>query len=367
MPRIVVIGAGVIGASVAFRLAEAGADVTVLEAVRPAAGTSSNSFAWVNANDKPPAAYHDLNAAGVEEHHHLAAELAGSWFHPDGNLEIAVDPSHRDELRRRLDRLRSTGYAAESISIDEALARVPDLRLASPAQAEAAYFPREGWIEAPIFVRMLLNKVRRAGGTIVYPATVQRLERSALRITGVLTDSQRYAADIVVDCTGPSAGLLVKSLGLDVARQRSPGLLLVTEPIPMTMSVVLHLDNLHLRPDSGGRLRFGAAELDERIPRDGNLTLESPHSEELVDRAVQEFPTLRTTRIEAVRVGWRAMPGDGFSAVGAVSGLAGYYLVFTHSGITLAPLLGRLVAEEIVEGRRPKLLESFAPDRLVTR
>ena len=63
MTKMIVIGAGVMGASVAYRLAQAGADVTVLEATRIGGGTSGCSFAWTNAHKKPPKPYHDLNVA----------------------------------------------------------------------------------------------------------------------------------------------------------------------------------------------------------------------------------------------------------------------------------------------------------------
>ena len=60
-----VIGAGVLGASVAARLAKTGMHVTLLEADQPGRGTSRWSFAWVNSNDKGPRPYHDLNHAGL--------------------------------------------------------------------------------------------------------------------------------------------------------------------------------------------------------------------------------------------------------------------------------------------------------------
>src|SRR5580692_254886 len=66
MIRTIVIGAGVMGASVAYRLAQAGAAVTVLEATRIGGGTSGISFAWTNAHEKPPKPYHDLNVAGMK-------------------------------------------------------------------------------------------------------------------------------------------------------------------------------------------------------------------------------------------------------------------------------------------------------------
>ena len=74
MTTIIVIGAGVMGASVAYRLAQAGAAVTVLEASRVGGGTSGTSFAWTNAHLKPPRAYHDLNVAGMKAHAALCDE-----------------------------------------------------------------------------------------------------------------------------------------------------------------------------------------------------------------------------------------------------------------------------------------------------
>jgi glycine/D-amino acid oxidase-like deaminating enzyme len=76
---VVVVGAGVIGAAVAFRLAQAGARVTVLEgADRVGAGTSGRSFAWTNSNGKTPREYHDLNVAGLQAHAALGGEFGST-------------------------------------------------------------------------------------------------------------------------------------------------------------------------------------------------------------------------------------------------------------------------------------------------
>src|SRR5215471_16667023 len=78
MIKTIVIGAGVMGASVAFRLAQAGADVTVLEATRVGGGTSGISFAWVNAHQKPPLPYHRLNVGGMQAHAALREEFGAA-------------------------------------------------------------------------------------------------------------------------------------------------------------------------------------------------------------------------------------------------------------------------------------------------
>src|SRR5690348_14712217 len=91
MIEIVVIGGGIIGASVAYRLTQAGARVTLLEAGHLVGGTSGASFAWLNANNKPPLAYHILNTGGMAEHRILAAEFGSApWLHLDGNIEWAA-------------------------------------------------------------------------------------------------------------------------------------------------------------------------------------------------------------------------------------------------------------------------------------
>ena len=88
MAKMIVIGAGVVGASVAYRLAQAGTSVTVLEASRVGAGTSGISFAWTNAHKKSPKPYHNLNVAGVKAHAALAAEFGATpWWHGGGSLE----------------------------------------------------------------------------------------------------------------------------------------------------------------------------------------------------------------------------------------------------------------------------------------
>ena len=101
MREVIVLGAGVVGAAVAYRLSRADVRVTVLEARRPAALASRRSFAWINASNKLPRAYHDLNAAGVAEYGPLAAELGGDWLRRTGRLEWATGPAERAALRDR--------------------------------------------------------------------------------------------------------------------------------------------------------------------------------------------------------------------------------------------------------------------------
>src|SRR5687768_2994709 len=86
--NVVVIGCGVVGGSVAYELAKAGANVTVFEAGRIAGGTSAASFAWTNATSKRPRQYYALNVAGMRAYLDLAREFGTApWFNQTGSIE----------------------------------------------------------------------------------------------------------------------------------------------------------------------------------------------------------------------------------------------------------------------------------------
>src|SRR5919106_6369461 len=113
-PRVAVIGAGVIGAAVAQRLAEKGFAVILLDRAEPGSGTTAASYAWVNANRNLPRAYFDLSVAAMEDYRRLAWRLAPApWYHLDGNLIWFHDPERAAALRGNVRRLQSWGYAAE--------------------------------------------------------------------------------------------------------------------------------------------------------------------------------------------------------------------------------------------------------------
>jgi glycine/D-amino acid oxidase-like deaminating enzyme len=146
--RCVVIGAGILGASVAARLAQAGLRVTLLDQDRPGRATSRWSFAWLNSNDKAPRHYHDLNHAGIRAWAELARDLDGdAWYRPVGHLELAGT-----ELEARVRRLTGWGYPARLVDPAEATRLEPALR----APVAGAFFPREGYLlTEPLIARLV--------------------------------------------------------------------------------------------------------------------------------------------------------------------------------------------------------------------
>jgi glycine/D-amino acid oxidase-like deaminating enzyme len=362
-PAVVVIGAGIIGASIAYRLAEGGAAVTVVERGEPGRGTTASSFAWLNANQKTPRAYFDLNVAGMTEHLRLVDELGDAdWHHAGGNLAWTL-PEEAAELDERVERLRAWGYAAEWLSARTVVDELePDVAFSDPEQP-VAWFPEEAWVEAPLLVTRLLAAARERGAT-VRTGEVVELDTQGGRIGGArLAGGDRLAADAVVNAAGPAAGEVAALVGLPLPLANQAGFLVQLGVSGRPARRILHAPGFNLRPDGNRRLLVQDARLDDLLVGRPAPGADDPLVADLVARPHAVLPSLGPTPVTAVRVAVRPIPVDGLSCVGGDAALVGYYQAVTHSGVTLGPLIGRLLAREILTGGVDPLLAPFRPDR----
>ena len=125
--HVIVAGAGIIGASIAYHLAKRGARVTLLEKEHPAAGTTKNSFAWLNASEKSPRSYYDLNLAGIAGWRRLELDLGASlpiqwgggvqWCKPEAQLS--------ERMRQHVKERQAWGYSIRLINREGLLRLIP--------------------------------------------------------------------------------------------------------------------------------------------------------------------------------------------------------------------------------------------------
>src|ERR1700730_7121541 len=256
MIKTIVIGAGVMGASVAYRLAQAGAAVTVLEATRIGGGTSGISFAWTNAHKKPPKPYHDLNVAGMKAHAALADEFGATpWWHGGGSLEWEAEPD-RTAQGENIEQLRSWGYTAEWITLRQAQELEPDIDPSTIGDAPVAYFPDEGWLDPVVYAHAMLSAARRRhGAKVICGARVADLIMTGDRVSGVRTeDGTQHEADMVVNCAGRWTNEVVREAGLHLPLAPTVGLLVFRPRVAPGLRRVLHTPVINARPDGAGRL-----------------------------------------------------------------------------------------------------------------
>lgn len=365
--RVIVIGAGVVGSAVAMGLTRRGAQVTVLDADGPGSGTSATTLAWVNSAKKEPEPYFQLNQAGVRAHHELAGQAA-SWFCPTGHLEWAVTDGHRAELAARIDTLAARDYPARTVTRREAETLEPDLATHRPA-SEYAFFPEEGYALPALLVARLLGEATDRGATVITGTTVTGLDPRPGSARVQTATGEWRTADVVVSCTGrwsaevaALAGISVPMRDASQADRVTCGFVATTEPVPVRLSRLVSTDRLKVRPDGGGRLMLRAQDLDDLADPSTPPTLDDEVTRQFEARIPELLATARNPRVNKIAVGQRAMPADGMTIAGFAEPHCRFYVLVTHSGITLGPLLGELVAAEI-HGERSPLLDNFRLDR----
>ncbi len=363
MTRILIIGAGLLGASLADRLAARGAEVTVVEGRRPGAGTSGSSFAWVNAQDKAPADYFALNVAGVAANRELAGSLGGDWYHPGGDIVIGRG-SAAAKVRERIERHLALDYDVHELDRTAAADLEPDLDLRGDEAFAAAHFPAEAWIDPAALIGRLLRRARSSGTRILRGAEVVDLDTRNGHLTEIVTRSgERLTADSVVLAAGPATERLAGLAGVSLPMAPSPGLLVVTAPVALTVDHVIHAEEVTVRPYGSDRLMLASRQVDATLdPAIREIATDAEPCRDLLARARQLIPDLGDAHLETARIGVRSVAVDGMPVAGFAPSVDNLYLLVSHSGATLAPVLGELVAGELL-GDHCEALDPYRPAR----
>lgn len=365
MPTIAVIGAGVVGASIAFRLVEQGARVWLIDQAQPGGGTTSNSFAWANSNQKTPRDYFLLNYEGLREHYRLRHELGKApWLHDGGNLIWEEAPDQIAALEQRVERLLDWGYAAEWRAATRVHVEL-EPRIAFPRpDLPVAFFPEEAWVDAPLLARSLVERAADQDAELRTATSVEAIETAGGRVSALrLARDERIEIDGLVNAAGPGADRVAQLVGLPLPLTPTRGLLVRLNAGDDPLSRIMHAPNVNIRPDGTGHVLVHHDSIDAQLGDRPSIDPSDPLCAELLARAQIAVPSLEQAAIESARIGVRPYPADGRSCVGAVSALAGYYEAVTHSGVTLGPLLGRLLTKEILSGEVDPLIAPFRPDR----
>jgi glycine/D-amino acid oxidase-like deaminating enzyme len=369
-PRVVVVGAGLIGAATAEALTRRNARVTVLDRGQAAAGTTTYGMGLVNASARVKTsnpAYLELSVAAMGAHDRVARDLAPSrWLHRSGHLAW-VGEEDAEELRGRVELLTEFGYPAGMITPIEARALEPALRV--PDDGVVALLPGEFWIEGPLLVRRLLHVATGRGAELREDTEVTGLTREADgRVTGVeLAGGERLAADAVVNATGPDAERLARAAGAPLRLRPAPALVVFLETGEGAVPVSRPVDTptVGVRPHGTGALWMASEATDTALlDPDADVAALTRQLLAALGEAVKVPETAGGHTHATAR---RPMPADEFPSIGGLPTTPGYYEAVTHSGATLAPLVGELLAEEIITGQAAPALTPFRPERFAAQ
>lgn len=360
--KVVVVGAGSIGAHVAYRLQEQGAGVEIVEAGAPARGTSSASFAWLSSfpqmswTEEPGRAALRRTVHG--RFHELEAELGTDAIHWDGTLTWGAAPE-RAALREAASTSIERGVDLELFDATDRTGRLSGLRVAD--DDEFIFEPDSGWVDAPKLIGRLLTRFREAGGTLHETAGVVDFLRSGDSVTGVVTiGGDTIEADAVVNATGSWGSHLAALAGTALPLDLVPGLMIYTNPIDPAgvPACVIDAPTWLSRPDPSGGLAI-------HWRGEGMTSVHGANgwsAERIVADIARTLPGLEGVGVARSRIGIRPIPPGG-PVLGALPWVPGLYHVLSHGGIGWAPLWGDLVARELLQGETVPELSAMRPER----
>ncbi|WP_328685309.1 FAD-binding oxidoreductase [Streptomyces sp. NBC_01261] len=361
--RVAVVGVGILGACVGWNLARRGAEVVLIDAGRPGEGVTDWSFSWANASNKTVTrAYFDLNVAGMAAHRELAGIIGpDSWWYPSGHLRWTDDPVAEARFLKTAELLGSWGYRVEVSTGAEARRRL-EPALALPDEVPVVLYPDEAWVHGRRLVDRLVGQAVAAGGELRSDTEVRDIGTGAdgsVR-TVDLSDGNTLAVDVVVNAAGPRASHVAGFVARQLPMRREPGVVTRIDCAPVPIHRTVHAPHIEMRPDGDASMVLHSREVDALIDTGEEPAELARLLHELARRVI---PDLANSRIAQAQVAFRPIPADGFPSVGAVPSVPGYYEAVTHSGITLGPVIGRLLAAEILGGERDELLADFRPER----
>ncbi len=344
-PRVLIVGAGVIGASLAYHLARRGARVQLVEeACAPARGVTGRAFGWVNLINGEPAnaVAYDLRRAAVADFDRLEREAPAAFAAARrGSL---VWRSTVEATQALVEAHQEAGAPISLIGADAIAGMEPHLR--HPPQI-AAWSPNDMALSPEELTKTLVDAAVEAGADAVFGHEVRALEVSDARVTGVRLAQEVLTADIVVIAAGPNANHLTSQVGLDVGLEISPALLLRFMADRRFLHHILREPDFEVRqtPDNMVLIVKG---YDKRLPDNGPDEMGAR-----VRALMQErFQIPESLAFHRLQVGARPMFKDGTPRLGFAAAIDGLYMAVGHPGLILAPLMGRLAADEIITGQR---------------
>ena len=373
-PRnIAVIGAGIMGATIAWRLARRGVQVALIDKGQPGHGASSHSFAWINAGAKEPVVYHNLNRRSLDMWARFAQAIgddgdpASVGLRWGGKVSWEAEPANAERLAARVRQLQAWGYPTRLVDADELQRLEPALEIGPVAAAE--YSPNEGQVEPQMVVDAGLRRLKEMDCEILTGTEVLGFERDSQgRVRSLNTGAGSRDVDLLVMAAGTDTTRLAALAGINVPQAESPGVVIRTTPLPPLLNNVPVVyapalgdgrREIHIRQCADGRLMIGEGDQESLAEDDSQA-----HADDLLARACRYLPGIAKAQAVPVPVGWRPMPLDGYPVMGFATEAPNLYIALTHSGVTLAPVLSQLAAQEICDGTPAEaVLGPYRPQR----
>lgn len=364
MPETVIIGGGIVGASLASHLSR-DRSVRLFEKNTLGSGTTAASIAqFIRYQDPPDRAEHERRERSWEWYEPLI-ESGTLEFDRIGTLHTASGPLERDHLRELDATYREFGFTSRMLSPSELSAYGLD----PDRFTDALFVPDDGVLDPNEIVQHMAAVARERGAEIETGVAVTDVLVEDGTVTGVETTDGEVPAERVINAAGPWAHEIDEMVGVTVPLRHTEGPIVVlrterTHHVPLTFFE----EKVYVREEGDGDLlagRFARAYDDtRRYDPDHARPIEESFYLTVADVVDQYFPELSEVRIRNEWNGLRTVTPDGLPIVDETP-VDGYLVAVGMSGygVTTAPAIGELVGEWLRDGDKPELLADLSLDR----
>lgn len=357
---IIVIGAGTVGAAIAYGLARKNMRVLVLDGDDGdfRAARANFGLVWLQGKGSNMPAYQLLTRSSVELWPDFNAELADLTktdiqYERNGGLTICLSETEFDNRRNNLQRLHNQlgGEEADWTMLDrgELEKLMPKVKLGAEVRG-ASFGRRDGHANPLRLLAALLDGLRRHNGTLRTAAKVQGIARDGDGFT-VTFASETASAPRIVIAAGLGSPALAQQVGLAIPLRPQRGQVLVTE----RLAPLLPLPCSGLRQTSDGTVMIGATHEEKGF----DISTTSSAAADLSARAVRIVPSLGRATLVRQWAGLRIMTPDSYPIYTQSESHPGAFVALCHSGVTLAALHATLIADAIASGALPASLDVF--------
>ena len=365
--QVVVVGGGIIGASIAYHLTKRGVtDVLLLEQGQLTGGTTWHAAGLVS-QLKPTHSLTKLATYSNRLFEELEDETGqATGYRAPGSISVASDLERWEEMRRGISMASTVGVDIREIDMDELQEKVPLLR--TDDLVGALFIPKDGQTSPVDTTMALIKGARQGGATIVEGVAVQRLLKDGDTCTGVETeDGHTVEAETVVMAAGMWTRHLAETIGVNVPLQACEHFYIVTEPLEGAergMPIVRDPSNYTYFKEETGKIMAGFFEPKAKIwnldgvPRDfcfGTLPEDWDHIGPIFEAACRRMPSLADAGLQLFFNGPEAFTPDGTFYLGESPEVDRCFVAagFNSVGIQTAGGAGWVLADWIVDGYPP--------------
>jgi glycine/D-amino acid oxidase-like deaminating enzyme len=365
MNDVVVVGAGIIGASCAYYASRAGLAVTVLERGTVGGGTTSRGEGNILVSDKEPGAELDLALWSRSLWLDIADEVGADRLELEekGGLVVATSEPALADLHAFGDGQATAGVQATKVPADRLHDHEPHLAHDLPG---GVHYPQDMQVQPVLAAATLIAAAQARGATLERGVTVTGVERDGTgAVSAVLAGDRRFPTRAVVNAAGTWGSEVAQRLGGPVPVLPRRGFILVTEPLPRVVRHKVYSadyvsnvasDDAGLETSAviegtqGGTVLIGASR--ERVGFDDALSVDVVRR--LAGQAVRLFPFLADVALMRVYRGFRPYCPDHLPVIGPDPRVPGLFHACGHegAGIGLAPATG-LLTTQLLTGADP--------------